>query len=109
MKIFLFDIDGVLIRVPHYFSQELENLWYIGAAEIMDSFYVEWPHKDCLVGKGDEEVCIVPFLEKFWWEKSASDYLQEQFAFESKYVDHDFFAFIQQLREQGNVCCLATD
>lgn len=108
-KIILFDIDGVLIRIPHYFSQELENNGYKNAIESLNSFYNEGSNDQCLEGKANAEKIIIPFLKKFGWKDTAKSYLQQQFQFESHYLDENFISLIQKLRDKNIKCYLSTD
>ncbi|NGX52844.1 MAG: hypothetical protein KR126chlam5_01150 [Candidatus Anoxychlamydiales bacterium] len=108
-KIILFDIDGVLIRPPYYFSKELENLGYINVVESLNSFFNGRDHHLCLEGKADIEKIIIPFLNKFGWQRTSKDYLKQQFQFESNYLDGNFISIINRLRKEGIKCFLCTD
>lgn len=108
-KIILFDVDGVLIRLPHFFSKELENKGYKNVVESLNSFFNEGPNHQCLEGKADAEKIIMPFLKKFGWKGTAKSHLKQQFQFESKYLDKNFISLVKQLRENGIKCILSTD
>lgn len=108
-KIILFDVDGVLIRLPHYFSKELECNGYKNVVESLNSFFKEGPNHLCLEGKANAEKLILPFLKKFGWKDTAMSHLKQQFQFESKYLDKNFISLIEQLRENGIKCLLSTD
>ncbi|MCD4762352.1 HAD family hydrolase [bacterium] len=108
-KILIFDVDGVLIRFPYYYSQELENKGYKNAVKYSDSFFNKGLNNPCLEGKDNIEKIIMPFLRKFGWEDTAENYLQQQFQFESNYLDKDFLSLIQQFRNKDIKCYLGTD
>ena len=50
-KIIIFDIDGVLIRIPHYFTKELEKQGYSNAINILNSFFKDDIAYQCSEGK----------------------------------------------------------
>lgn len=107
-EIILFDVDGVLIRLPHYFSEELENKGYKNVVESLNPFF-NGANYLCLEGKADTEKIIMPFLKKFGWKGTAKSHLKQQFQFESHYLDKNFISLIKRLRKDGVVCYLCTD
>lgn len=108
-RVILFDVDGVLIRIPHYFSQELENQGYGNAIESLNSFYKDDISRECAEGKADAMKNIMPFLKKFGWKGSSEDYFEQQFDFEAKYLDQEFISLVQDFRNQDIRCYLGTD
>lgn len=108
-KIILFDVDGVLIRLPNYFSKELENKGFKNAGEVLTSFYKGNDNHQCLDGKADAKKAIMPYLIKIGWKQTAEDYFKQQFQFERNYLDKKFIDLIKQLREKGVKCYLGTD
>lgn len=109
IKVILFDIDGVLIRLPNYFSEELEKQGYKKAEKSLTSFFQGSDNWKCLEGKASSEKIIVPYLEKFGWREAAEDYFKKQFQFEKKYLDQNIILQIKQLCNQGIKCYLSTD
>ena len=108
-KIILFDIDGVLIRLPHYFSTELKKQGYKNVEESLSSFFTGEDNRKCAEGKADTEKLIMPYLQKFDWKKTAKNYLSRQFQFEKQYLDKNLISIIKKLRSQNIKCCLSTD
>ncbi|MCK4891405.1 MAG: HAD hydrolase-like protein [Candidatus Pacebacteria bacterium] len=108
-KVILFDIDGVLIRFPNYFSEELEKQGYRNARESLDSFYKGSDNWECLEGKANLTEKIMPYLEKFGWKETAENYFKKQFQFEKQYLDQNLILQIEQFRSQGIKCYLCTD
>jgi len=108
-KVILFDIDGVLIRLPNYFSEELDEQGYERAEESLTSFFQGSDNWECLEGKANSGKKIVPYLEKFGWKGTAEDYFKKQFQFEKKYLDQNIISQIEQFRAQGIKCYLCTD
>lgn len=109
VKIILFDVDGVLIRLPHYFSVELAGRGYENAIENLNEYFHGDDNKICLEGKGDAQKMIVPYLERIGWHGTSGEYFKEQFDFESKHLDGDIILLIKKLRKLGIKCCLCTD
>ncbi|MFA6096213.1 MAG: HAD family hydrolase [Candidatus Paceibacterota bacterium] len=108
-KVVLFDVDGVLINLPHYFSKELQRQGYEDAQESLNAFYQGEDSRQCSEGKADAQICIMPYLEKFGWTGSAGDYFERQFDFERKYLDKDLVSLVAELRGGGVKCYLCTD
>lgn len=109
IKIILFDVDGVIIRPPYYFSKELEKQGYNNAVEILNSFFNGEDNVRCLEGKADSKETIMPYLQKFGWKGTAEQFLRQQFRFESRYLDKNIISLIGDLRRQGTICGLSTN
>ena len=107
--IILFDIDGVLINLPFYFSKKLENKGYKLASLFLDEFFHSEEYLKSLVGKADAKKLIEPYLRKMKWEKGVSEYFIEQFNFEIKYLDRNIMSEIKKLSKKGIKCFLCTD
>jgi putative hydrolase of the HAD superfamily len=108
-KIILFDIDGVLIRPPHYYWAELENKGYKNVETAVSPFFKDGDMEKCLEGKADSLELLPDYLKKFGWEKSAFECLQEWFKFEAAFLDQDLIAIIENIKKQNILCALATD
>ena len=109
IKAILFDVDGVLIRPPHFYNKELELKGYKGAEESLNTYYSESNHLPSIEGRVDSKESITPYLRNFGWEHSADEYFEQQFGFERKYLDRDVMLIVDKLRTQGVKCYLATD
>ena len=107
IKVLLFDIDGVLIRIQKYFSKVLEERGYIKAPEELDKYYGS--DHDCTSGKADPLIEVQKYLLGFGWEKTAKDYFDEQFMYEMQYLDIEMLEKIRNLRRMNITCFLATD
>lgn len=108
-KVILFDVDGVLIRLPHYFSKELESGGYEHAGEIMNPFYLEENNSVYNEGRGDAWEMVVPYLDKLGWRGTAKELFDGQFQFEKKYLDQDLISLVKNIKSQNIKCCLTTD
>ncbi len=107
IKIILFDIDGVIIRPPHYFWKKLEDEWYKNAEEILNNFFTH-ENTSCTEGKADIKKTIPPYLEQIWWKQSVDDFLTQQFEFESQFYDEVFQTLVEEFQEIGIICYLAS-
>ena len=107
IKVVLFDIDGVLIRIQKYFSRVLEDRGYKKAPEELDKYYGS--DHACTTGNADPLIEVQNYLLGFGWEKSAKEYFDEQFMYEKQYLDIDMLENIRNLRRMNIPCFLATD
>jgi putative hydrolase of the HAD superfamily len=108
IKVLLFDVDGVLIRPPNYYSAELEKVGYADASSIIDEFY-ENENDKCLVGKLDTIEAIKPYIARFNWKSTPESYIRNQFEFEGTYLDSLIMGYVAKFREKGLKCFIATD
>lgn len=108
-KIILFDIDGVLLNLPYYFSEEIVKMGYKEAHNVLQEFYSSDAHKQSLLGKEDLAKLVEPRLREFGWEKSCEEYFNSLFEFESKFFDKDMISLVEGLRDRGIDCMPCTD
>lgn len=108
-KIILFDVDEVLIRLPYYFSAELEKQGYKNVENSVNPFFTGPDNLLCSEGKADAEKLIMPYLEKFGWKKTAREYFDAQFQFEKKFLDDNLIELVKELKNENIICCLCTD
>lgn len=108
IKSIIFDVDGVLLCLPHYFSKELENRGYQNAGEILTEFYLG-ENNICSEWKADAKEKILPYLEKLWWKEWPEEYFSQQFEFERQYFDERFVPIITSIQKQWINCYLWTD
>ena len=105
IKTVIFHADGVLIN-SEYVSVHLERDYGI-RRETTKSFF-EGIFMECVVGKKDLKKVIVPFLRKWGWKKSIDEFLDYWHKSEH-IVDQHLLKYIQRLRRNGIVCCVATN
>lgn len=108
IKAIIFDVDGVLLQMPYFFTQELQERGYKNAVEIMNEYYRN-ENTLCAEWKTKAIECISPYLEKIWWDKWAEEYFSEQFQFEAEYVETSLTSIIPKLQELWIKCYLWTD
>lgn len=101
----LFDADGVVIR-SDMASRYFERTYGINHKDLV-AFYLG-PFSDCLLGKKDMYDVLPAYLEKWGWQKSPEQFVQEWYDYENK-VDEQLVGYIQKLRAQGMQCFVATN
>lgn len=105
LKAMLFDVDGVLaIGEPWKNKLELDHGI---TAEMTRVFYREGTFYACLVGKANLKEEIAPYLPQWGWVHSVDDFLDYWFSAED-HRNEPLLAFIQQQRQKGISCYLAT-
>lgn len=105
IKTVIFDADGVLIN-GEYVSVHLERDYGI-KRETTRPFF-EGVFMDCVIGKKDVREVIGPYLKKWGWRKSIDEFLTYWHKSEH-IIDQDLLEYIQNLRQKGIICCLATN
>ncbi|MDD3006378.1 MAG: hypothetical protein PHX30_02220 [Candidatus Pacebacteria bacterium] len=108
-KIILFDVDGVLIRYPHNFSEEMKRRGYPEAKKVLGEFYDITNNRIYNEGKGDMKEMIVPYLKRFGWQGTVDDFFKEQMDFSRRYLDGDLVSLAGELKKQGIGCYLASN
>jgi len=105
-KIFLFDIDKVLVHAPGYGANhtlEEAGLDVSWKEDFFRDFY-----KDCQRGTVDIKEVLSPYLEKAGWKKSVEAFLRSWFVYEH-HPDTALLDFIQTLRAKGLPCIINSD
>lgn len=109
IRVILFDVDGVLIRAPQYFSAKLEQQGYANASAILNRFYGSEKLHHTLEGTKSFTDSIAPYLIECGWEHGPEQYLQEMFSFDAQYVDSAALNVVRTYAAKGIECALATD
>jgi len=105
-KLFLFDIDHVLVHPPSYGANHtleeagLDVSW-------TSSFFLAY-YDDCQRGNIDLVEVLTPYLKTCGWTKSTKEFLNEWFSYEY-HLDEELLTYIQTLREQGFSCVINSD
>lgn len=106
IKVIIFDADGVLVHGNRKFSVTLAKKHGI-SIEMTLPFFIG-PFQECLVGNLDLKEVILPYLDKWGWDKGVDMLLEYWFSLESK-TDKELIKYIKGLRQKGVVCILATN
>lgn len=105
IKVIIFDADGVLINAE-YAAVHLEREF--GITQVQTNEFFKGVFYDCIVGKKDLKVELEPYLKKWGWKKSLNDFL-DYWHTKEHVIDQPLIDYIQELREKGFLCCLATN
>jgi putative hydrolase of the HAD superfamily len=105
IKTILFDVDGVLVR-GEPFSYYLERDYGISREKTRAFFKTIFP--DCLIGNADLKQELIAHLQQWGWHKPVDEFLQYWFVSEHN-IDEALVEHVQQLRQQGIPCYLATN
>jgi putative hydrolase of the HAD superfamily len=105
-KVFLFDLDGVVIRPRHcYFSEKYSEDYKIPLEKIMPFFKTEF--KLALTGKVDLKEILPKYLRDWEWKKSLNEFLAYWFESE-KEIDTNVLEAIRKIRKRGIKCYLVS-
>ncbi|MFL5663923.1 MAG: HAD family hydrolase [Ktedonobacteraceae bacterium] len=104
IKIMLFDVDGVLVN-GELFSRHLARDH--GITPDTTSPFFTGPFFECLVGQADLKQILPSYVQEWGWQHSIDDFLSYWFSTYS--MNEPLLHIIQQLRQQGIPCYLATN
>jgi len=105
IKAMCFDADGVVINPQMQFSKFLAENYRITPA--MTTAFFEGVMEECLVGRLKVEDVLQPYLQDWGWPGTLEAFIETWYD-QDNCVDRRLTAAIQQLRERGIQCCLAT-
>jgi putative hydrolase of the HAD superfamily len=100
-----FDADGVIVNPQLQFARHLDQQH--GISPQMTRGFFSSVFNDCLVGKASLRAMLPAYLAEWGWESSLEDFIQTWLQTEH-IVDERLKSAIQDLRQQGITCCLAT-
>ncbi|MEO8973666.1 MAG: HAD-IA family hydrolase [Ktedonobacteraceae bacterium] len=105
IRVLLFDVDGVLAN-GEQFSKRLARDYDI-TAEMTTPFF-NGPFLECLVGNADLKQELISHLKQWGWRGSVDEFLHYWFTSEHV-IDETLVNRVQQLRQKGIRCYLATN
>jgi putative hydrolase of the HAD superfamily len=105
IKAICFDADGVVVNPHMQFSKYLKEEY--GISPEMTQRFFRGVFNDCLVGKASLEDVLPPFLRDWGWKDSVAEFINT-WLITSQVVDNRVIHAIQNLRQNGIICCLAT-
>jgi len=106
MKIFLIDVDGVVLKKHEYFSARLARELDIPLEQVLPFFIQEFPL--CSLGKADLKELIAPHLPEWGWQGTLDELLNHWFEVENE-TDEAVLTAVAAWRAAGHPCYLATD
>lgn len=104
--ILLFDFDGVMIKNPFLFSDELHREFGLRVDRMLPFFTGVF--KECGVGRADLKQELAKVIGDWGW-KGTEDELIAYWLTKGTRVDEGMVAFVQQLRAAGCRCFMTTD
>ena len=105
IRVLLFDVDGVLAN-GEQFSKRLASDY--GVTTEMTAPFFSGPFLECLVGNADLKQELISHLKQWGWQDSVDAFLHYWFTVEHV-IDEPLVNRVQQLRQQGMCCYLATN
>ena len=106
MKVLLLDADGVLFKSEVLFSTLFSQEYGVPLEDISEFF--RGPFAQCQTGEKDMRDELPEYLEKWKWNGDLDSFLQYWFESEFK-LDEKLHTSVQHLRENGVLCCLASN
>lgn len=106
LKALLLDVDGVLAS-GWPFSPRLERDYGIPVSTSASFFRAE-PFRACLTGRVDLKEEIALHLPRWGWSGSLEEFLHYWFS-SVDVLNEELLAYVQQLRQAGLPCYLATN
>lgn len=103
IKTMLFDVDGVLLVGEHW-SKDLAHAH--GITEEMLAPFFQGPFQACLLGQTDLKDELARYLPQCGWSQSVEPFIE--YWFQRYTINEELLQHIQQLRENGIKCYLAT-
>jgi len=104
-ELYLFDIDGVLIKASEPFSTRYER--EIGEPGLMTTFFTG-VFQECLVGKADLKEEAGKRLRDWKWDGDVDAFLEHWFSAEAA-ISYEVVDIIKDLRSRGKICYLITN
>jgi len=109
IKAILWDIDGVIIRHIEYFDEWLKKENYNNPRNIINEFRTTGINNACDEGNLNPLDAIKPFLDRIGWKKTSEEYFKLQYEYEEKYIDIELLKKIQEIRNIGVKCFIASN
>jgi len=106
IKAVVFDCDG-MINIEDRFSGRLARTYGISTEKTSPFFKKQF--QDCLVGAADLKEELAAVVEKWGWQKSIEELMQEWFDERSNVIDMQFAPVMQHLASRGVRRVLATN
>ncbi|HET8910463.1 MAG TPA: HAD-IA family hydrolase [Ktedonobacteraceae bacterium] len=105
VKAMLLDVDGVL-AIARPFSHTMEKQY--GITREMTSPFFQGIFLECITGRADLKQEIASYLQEWGWPGTVDKFIEAWFETEHQ-VNEPLLAVVQQLRNQGIPCYLATN
>jgi len=104
-EIYLFDIDGVLIKTSEPFSTRYEL--EVKEPGLLTTFFTGI-FQECLIGKADLKEEVAKRLTEWKWDGDVDAFLEHWFSSEAA-INYEIVDIIKDLRNRGKFCYLVTN
>lgn len=105
-KAVVFDADGMMIKNSVWFSKRLAKQYGVKEELILPFFQNEF--QQCLVGQADLKEELAKYIPIWGWPGTIDELLEFWFSGEAE-VDESIVGVIQDLKQKGINCYLATN
>lgn len=105
-QIFLFDVDGVLIRQGEMFSQRYCREFRFPIEKMLPFFHGIF--QECMLGRADLKEVLPPYMAEWGWKGLLDELLEYWFSSESD-VDTAVVETVDRLRQKGVRSFIATN
>ncbi|HZP55281.1 MAG TPA: HAD-IA family hydrolase [Candidatus Saccharimonadales bacterium] len=105
-KVVLFDVDGVLLKPPMYFSHHYAEESGLDKNKF-DEFFAKYA-RNAAKGETDYKTLIEANNDIWQWDKTAEELLDKWFAYENQPIS-ELLELIKDLKKQGIKVFLASD
>lgn len=108
IKLFLIDLDGVIVHRADFFSNRAKELYPDANHEAIMQFFTGGAYKQTALGKKDLVEALTEALPSWGIPVPAEEVLSTWFAGEND-VDEGVLKRVRDIRNQGVTCVIATD
>lgn len=107
-KLFLVDLDGVVVHRADFFSNRVKELYPNANHEAIKEFFVGGDYKQTALGYKDLPVALEEVLPDWGVAVSVNEILKAWFSGENN-IDEAVLEKIKKVRDTGVLCVIATD
>lgn len=107
-KVFLIDLDGVVVNRADFFSNRAKSLYPDANHEAIMNFFTDGTYKKTALGELDLKKALEEAIPTWNVDASVEEVLQTWFSGENN-VDEKVLERIQEIRDKGIKCMIATD
>lgn len=106
-KVFLFDVDGVILKDEGLFTDKAKERGLIASTEKTQHFF-KGVFRECLVGKADLKEELAKILDDWGWQGTVDELIDFWFSVGDD-LDEKMGDYIKEIKKQGVACYMTTD